>query len=103
MVRRYWYPGTIIKKGMVLQAKGKIHPFIVAITDEYTDEEEWQKQVDYWRPHRLKGRPALVDVMHIRFSQGSISRDGKKVYTYPREQLSPLFEYELNLRLQRSV
>lgn len=100
---RKWKPGIIIKKGMLLQAKGKRQPFIVAMTDEYTDEEGWQNQEKYWMPHELKHRHALVDVMHIRFNQGAISPNGKKVYIYPREQLSPLSEDEINQRLKPSV
>lgn len=87
---------------MLLRAKGKLHPRVQAVSDEYEDEDRWQEQVKYWSPHKLTRRHTLVDVTHIKIVEGEIFPAGSKIYTFPREQVSPLTEYETNVVLGKN-
>lgn len=85
----------IIKKGMLVYPKGRRDGLLQATSDEFTNEEEWENQVEYWHPHRLKQRHTLVTAVHIRMKDGEVRQAHRKVYTYPREQLSPLSETDI--------
>jgi hypothetical protein len=80
---------------MVVIGKGKSRCGGIAKTDEYEDPDQWKVQEEYWRGyprpnHRLKGRQTLVDIIPIQRTPDGIKPGGRKLYTYPREQLSPL-------------
>ncbi len=96
----YWKPSVQIKKGMPVRCKAKFRPLAFAATDEYQNDDLFTQQEDYWRDywkdsvhppgHTLKGRRTLVDVAYVWFTKDGIKPISKKIYTYPREQLSPL-------------
>lgn len=90
-----WRKSVIIQRGMVVICKGKGRCGGIAKTDEYEDPDQWLVQEGYWRGfphpnHQLKGRRTLVDVIPIRRTPDGLKPRGRKVYTYPREQVFPL-------------
>ena len=103
--RSRWKPSVQIKKGMLVRCKAKFRPVAFATTDEYQNDDLFRQQEDYWRDywkdsvhppgHTLKRRRTLVDVAYVRFTKDVIKPISKKIYTYPREQLSPLSQTEI--------
>jgi len=90
---------------MLVRCKAKISFFAFATTDEYQNEDLFRQQEDYWkdywkdsghpRGHTLKRRRTLVDVAYVWFTKDGIKPISKKIYIYPREQLSPLSQTEI--------
>ena len=100
-----WKPSVQIKRGMLVRCKAKFSFLALATTDEYQNEDLFRQQEDYWKDywkdsvhplgHTLKRRRTLVDVAYVRFTKDVIKPISKKIYTYPREQLSPLSQTEI--------
>ncbi len=100
----HWKPSVQIKKGMLVRCKARFRPVAFATTDEYQNEDLFRQQEDYWKDywkdsvhppgHTLKRRRTLVDVAYVWFGKDGIKPISKKIYTYPREQLSPLSQTE---------
>ena len=94
-----------IKKGMLVRCKAKFRPVAFATTDEYQNDDLFTQQEYYWKDywkdsvhppgHTLKGRRTLVDVAYVWFTKDGVKPISKKIYTYPREQLSPLSQTEI--------
>jgi len=90
---------------MLVRCKAKFHPLAFATTDEYQNEDLFRQQEDYWRDywkdsahlpsHTLKRRRTLVDVAYVSFRKDGIKPISKKIYIYPREQLSPLSQTKI--------
>jgi len=90
-----WRKSVEIKRGMVVICKGAGRCGGIAKTDEYINPDQWKVQEEYWQgyphpTHRLKGRQMLVDVIPLRRTPDGIKPRGRKIYTYPREQVLPL-------------
>ena len=90
---------------MLVRCKAKFGPIAFATTDEYQNEDLFRQQEDYWKDywkdsvhppgHTLKRRRTLVDVAYVWFTKDGIKPISKKIYIYPREQLSPLSQTDI--------
>jgi hypothetical protein len=95
--RYRWFGSVIIKKKMLCYAKHvSDNPLVLAVSNEYEDAEEWERQVKFWHKkyrHPLRQRHTLVQCQHINILNGEIIMHKppyNKIYIFPREQLSPL-------------